>query len=160
TPTGTPIGDAAITYPLAATATSDANGQYSVDNITMIGSNVPRVDVATILHTGYWTESLLATVKPGQTTTFDVALVPKGTVTADAGAPVEGVQVMNSAGGGIATTDENGHYSFGNFRFSIGGGPTASVDVLFAPASPPGDDWATRKTTTLTDNQTTTLDAV
>ncbi len=69
--------------PLATTATSAGDGSYAIDNITMIGSNTPRRDLTTITRDGYWTEILPATVKPDQTTTLDVALVPKCTGSAD-----------------------------------------------------------------------------
>ena len=80
---GTPVAGAQVLYPLATTATSAGDGSYSIDNVTMIGSNTPRRDLTTITRDGYWTENLLATVKPDQTTTLDVTLVPKCTGSAD-----------------------------------------------------------------------------
>ena len=133
-----------------SSVTQQADAQATFNGITVSGStSISLFDCGSV---GVGDLFLLKPVERHATV--------QGTVTDDAGAPVPGVFVSTSANVATAQTDADGHYLIPNFRFAVGGGPTQSTRVAFVPPSPPGTHWPTFVNTTLTDNQTVTVDAV
>jgi hypothetical protein len=117
TPTAQPIAGASLTYPGTSPAQSAADGSYEIDKIPMNFGNQPRHDPLDGAATGYWENIFPTTINPNQTTTLDVALVPKCTGRVDArainsttNAPMPGVDVtiFTSAGNLGGTTGPDG----------------------------------------------------
>jgi len=155
------VTDSATTKPIAgatvtagtASATTDANGAYSIAGVA------PGTYTATATGTGYASQSASVTLSAGTTTTQNFALAPNpgtitGTVTnASNAAPIAGATVSYS--GGSTTTNGSGSYTLstvaeGSYTVTVSAsgytsqsrsvsvGPGATATQNFALSANPG----------------------
>ncbi|MED4268284.1 carboxypeptidase regulatory-like domain-containing protein [Priestia megaterium] len=173
---GTPVTGATIRLidqfnSVITTATTNAQGQYTISSVT------PGQYSLTISASNFQSQSRGVTITSTQTTVSNFTLIASpgtvtGTITSTTGIPIEGavIEVLDSGSNVIATTNSNaqGQYTInqlapGTFRlraiaqnfqtsllgFTIQAGQTTTQNIVFQPS--PGI-----LTGTLTDAQTST----